>query len=89
MPATDAYANSKGLTASADHAFTITPHATDALDQVTRAIYVGGAGDVEVVLRGDTAAVVFSAVPAGTLLPVRANRVVSTNTTATALVGLY
>lgn len=90
MPAIDAFDGLQdGIISPASHAFAITPHATDELTQVTRAIYVGGEGDVELVLRGDTAAVVFSAVPAGTLLPVRAKRVVSTNTTATALVGIY
>ena len=56
--------------------------------QDTRAIWVGGAGDVSVVTRGgDT--ITFSGVPAGTLIPVRARRIRTTGTTATLLLGLY
>lgn len=52
-----------------------------------RGIYVGVTGDVVVVTsRGDT--VTFKAVPVG-VLPVRAVRVNSTNTTATDMVALY
>ena len=51
------------------------------------AIYVGGAGVVAVVLEGG-AVVNFTAV-AGGLLPVRARRVNSTNTTATLCAALY
>lgn len=55
-----------------------------------QAIYVGGAGDVAISPSesdsGD--AVTFTAVPAGAILPVRGRRVMSTNTTATAIVWL-
>jgi hypothetical protein len=51
-------------------------------------IYVGGAGNVEVITRSN-AAVIFNNVPAGTILPVRAIRVNSTNTTSTSMVGIY
>lgn len=50
-------------------------------------IYVGGAGDVAVVLVDDSV-VLFTAVPAGATLPVIAKRVNSANTTATAMVAL-
>lgn len=53
-----------------------------------RAIYVGGAGNVAAVMvNGDV--VVFTAPPVGTVLPIVAKRVNSTNTTATLLVALY
>lgn len=55
----------------------------------TRAVYVGGAGDLAVIFVGDTAAVTLSSVPAGTLLPIQVNKVMSTNTTATNIVALY
>lgn len=55
---------------------------------LTRAIWVGGAGDVVVVWQDDTTSTLVG-VPAGTLLPVRAKRVNSTSTTATSMVGLY
>jgi hypothetical protein len=73
----------------ATHAFAITPHDANELSNVTRAIYVGGAGDVTAVLMDDTAAVTFKAVPAGAVLSVRVKQVKATGTTATHLVGLW
>jgi hypothetical protein len=76
--------------------------ASDTTDlPTTRAIYVGGTGDIAIVMPdhnlalGASAAaaqavdVVFSNVSAGTILPVQAVRVLSTGTTATNLVALY
>lgn len=68
-------------------AFAVTPDNETALAGV-RALYIGGAGDVAVVTPNRSAAVVFTGVAAGTILPVRATRVNSTNTTATAIVAL-
>ena len=54
----------------------------------TDAIYVGGAGDVNVVLpNGQTQ--LFSGAVAGSILPVKAIRVNSTSTTATLLQALW
>ena len=65
----------------------ITPNDGADLAAETRAIYIGSAGDVAMVLvSGDT--VTFAGVPAGTLLPVRAVRVRATGTTAGLLLGL-
>jgi hypothetical protein len=50
------------------------------------AIYVGGAGNITAIVSGT--AVLFTAVPVGTTLRIRATRVNSTATTATALVAL-
>lgn len=49
-------------------------------------LYIGGAGDVAVKGISGTA-VTFVNVPAGTILPIVVNRVMSTNTTATNIVG--
>lgn len=69
-------------------AIAITPSdATNFTDGACHAIYVGGAGAVVAVVNG--AAVTFAAVPAGTVLRVRATRVNATSTTATNLVALY
>lgn len=62
--------------------------ATTSLTSLTRALYVGGAGNVVAVM-SDGTAVTFTAVPAGTVLPIRCKRVNSTNTTATAIVRLW
>jgi len=71
------------------NAFAITPSDTVALAEVTRAIYVGVAGDITMQLQGDSAAVLFKAVPVGTVLPVRATLVKATGTAAGNLLGLY
>lgn len=70
-------------------AYAVTPHdSTDILGGMnTRALYVGGAGNLVAVM--DSGAVTFTAVPAGTVLPIRCKRVNSTNTTATAIVALF
>lgn len=69
-------------------AVAVTPSdATNFTEGACHAIYVGGAGNITAVVNG--AAVLFTAVPVGTILPVRATRVNSTATTATAMVALY
>ena len=69
-------------------AFAVTKSDTVLFARPTKALYVGGAGDVAVLLADDTASVIFSAVPAGTILPVRVTKVLSTGTTATLILGL-
>lgn len=68
------------------HAEAVTP--SDSTAVAFDALYIGGAGAVAVVLADDSVAVTFAAVPAGTLLRVRAIKVMSTNTTATLILGL-
>lgn len=57
----------------------------------TRALYVGGAGDVTVQMGNGVAAtpVTFKAVPAGTTIPIGATQLLSTGTTATNCMALY
>lgn len=73
---------------SARNAKAITPSDTVALSPVPDRIYVGGTGDITCRLYGDTVDVVFKAVPVGTLLPIRAQYIRTTGTTATLMVGL-
>lgn len=68
----------------------VTPSDTANLSPACRALYIGGAGDVTLLTVGNNnASVLFTAVPAGSILPVRAARVMSTGTTATAIVALW
>lgn len=62
--------------------------ATDLTASKIRSLWVGGAGDVAVLMLGDTNPVTFVGVPAGTLLPIMVTKVMNTNTTATSMLGL-
>lgn len=76
--------------------FAITPHQTNALTNLTTHIYIGGDGDL-VVETADGTMLTFIGVNAGTLIPIRANKVLvntgdspaTATTSATNLVGLY
>ena len=88
MPATNNYSQSNPATqAPANSAFVITPSNSEELLFVTRAVYVGVSGDVVAKLDGDSAAVTFKNVAAGSILPIRA-RLVTTASTATNMLGL-
>lgn len=73
--------------------FAITPNNSVPLAYTTRAIYVAENGNLEVVMVGydDTPSnVLFTAVKAGDILPLRCTYVRATNTTSSnSLVGLY
>lgn len=78
----------RSLTSPAENAAAIVPDDAALLPQVTRALYVGGAGTVRLrMIGGDV--VSFAGLPAGILLPLRATQVLATGTTATGLVGLW
>ena len=66
----------------------VTPSDTVALAPDCRALYVGGAGNVVISCEaGDQCT--FVGVQAGTVLPIRARLVYSTDTTATNIIALY
>lgn len=82
----------QNINAPAYGAFAVTPSNSTTFDGVgtnktpPRSLYVGGAGDVAVTMfNGDQ--VVFSAVPAGTILPVCVKQVKGA-TTATLIIGI-
>ncbi len=76
-----------GLESPAANGAAITPSDTTDLTQTTRALYVGGAGNLRVTLSGGDTVTLMN-VPEGALLPLRVRRVLATSTTATNLVGL-
>lgn len=66
----------------------VSPHDTNELTYVTRAIYIGGAGNIVLVtVGGDTLTLI--ALPVGTVFPVRAKIIKNTSTTATNIVALW
>jgi hypothetical protein len=76
------------INAPAANAAAVTPHDGTNLSTTTRALWVGGAGDVAVEMLG-SGTIVLAGIPAGTLLPIRVTRVNSTNTDATDIVALW
>lgn len=87
MPAVEKFIT-KEVDAPARNAEAVTPHDTDELATVSRALWVGGAGNVSVLMAGGET-VTISGVAAGTLLPIQVRRVNATNTTATLMVALH
>lgn len=87
MTSSRGVARALDMVGAATKADAVTPHDTNPLSSPCRSLYVGGTGDVKVTtVGGDT--VTFSAVPAGTILPVQCKIVFSTGTTATLLLAL-
>jgi len=81
---------SGGDSKPATQAFVISPSDTaDLPGGFTRGIYVGGTGNLRVDMIEGPGDVLFQAVPAGTVLPIRVKKVWSTNTTATLMVGMF
>lgn len=68
-------------------AVAVTPHDTNKLEITSRALYVGGAGNVSVNMGGQV--VTFVGVNAGQILPIRTSLVRATLTTATNIVAMY
>jgi len=67
----------------------VTPNDGADLTILARALYIGGAGDVAVRLRGNTGVTItLVGLLAGVIYPIAAQRVMSTATTATNIVAL-
>lgn len=71
----------------AEYAVAVTKSDSTVLN-ATRALYIGGDGNVAVTMSGGGDAT-FVGLLAGTILPVRVTKVLSTGTTATNIVALY
>ena len=86
---TDPFQSADSVSAPARRAAAVTPHDTEPLTEVPKALYVGGAGDVA--MRGVDGAAdqIWRSVPPGTILPFRPSHVRATGTTATHILALY
>ena len=81
--------NTDSVFAPARQCFAINPDDFTDLSTLTKAIYVGGSGDLALQSADNEGQhVIFKGIPAGTMLPVRAIRVLSSDTSATDIVGL-
>lgn len=80
--------SASAVTGPAANAATVVPADSD-LSDITRSIYVGGAGNLAVKMAGNAAIVVFPSVVAGTVLPIRASQIRSTGTNATNIVAMW
>lgn len=85
---TDRFAHTgPSLSGPASFAFSITPHDSKDLREMTRALYIGAGGNLCVTtMSGDT--VTMMSVLPGSVLPLRVVRVLQTGTTAGNIVGL-
>jgi hypothetical protein len=86
MPAQD-IAGENDAEKPARYAVAVTPSDSTDLTRMSRGLFVGGAGNLSVVMAGDSATVVFTGVPAGAFLPIRVHRVNAT--TATNIVAVW
>lgn len=78
---------SANATVSAHSAFVVTP-SDSTIIPATRGLYVGTAGNINVVMAEDENTVLFTAVPAGSILPIQVIKVLATSTTASTIVAL-
>lgn len=79
---------SVALSDPANQALEITPNDQMKLPYVSRALYVGGGGNVTLELSGGDQ-VTFFGVAGGTILPIRVHKVLATGTTATHMICLW
>lgn len=87
--AADKFANYQlSLNAPMTGGFAVTKSDATVFSQPTRAVWVGGVGDLAVTYLDGTTDII-QAVPTGTMLNIRVTQVLSTGTTATKISGLY
>jgi len=68
--------------------YEVTPHATNPLPVIPKALYIGGAGNITLRGAGRDSDTIFVGLPAGFILDVAASHVRSSGTTATNIVAL-
>ena len=76
------------LSQPARDAFAITPHASNEVDPLPKAIFVGTGGNITLRASDSSADVIFKNVASGQILDVRAKYVRAAGTTATDIIGL-
>jgi hypothetical protein len=72
----------------AREAFAITPHASNEVDPLPKALFVGTGGNITLRAAGSGADVVFKNVASGQILDVRARYIRAAGTTAADIIGL-
>ena len=81
--------NFGGVDSAPANGFAITPNDSTPLANVTRSIWVGTGGDIEVIYAGNDADLVLHSVPTGSRLWGRFSKVKAASTTASNLLGEY
>jgi len=76
-------------TSPAGNALAITPDDGTDLTEYNRELYIGGAGDLTVIMAANGEQVTFTSIAGGTRLPYVVSRVLATGTTATNIVALW
>lgn len=84
----DSFENVNGLADPARIAFAITPHASNEVDPLPKALYIGTGGDLVGRAVGSSADVTFRNLASGQILDVRLQYVRATGTTAANILGL-
>ena len=82
-------ANADQVSAPATRAVAVTPHDTNALADIPKALFVGTGGTIAMRGVGGTADSSWKNVPSGSVLPFRAQYVRATGTTAADILALY
>ena len=87
---TDPFSQSAdSVSAPARRAAQVTPHDTSALPDIPKALFVGSGGNITMRGIDGTADQLWKNLPAGSILPFRAQYVRATGTTAADILALY
>lgn len=78
--------SSVGVLNPLSHGAAVTPSDTEELAHVSRALWVGGSGDISMVTK-DGDAITLVGVPSGVLIPWMVRKINATGTTATAIIA--
>lgn len=75
--------------APASSAVAVTPHASNALADIPKALFVGTGGNITMRGMGDSVDTVWKNIPNGAIIPFRAQYVRASGTTAADILALY